>query len=132
MDKPISSLMQKQVITVNTNDTVDDVSKLLASRKLSCVPVVDSNGNCFGIISATDLVHFHSLRKNAHSERAWEVCTHKVIKVSPDQTVMEVVELLIKNKIHHIVVLENEIIKGIVSTTDLIERYFLKQSTTDH
>lgn len=131
MDKPISSLMKKQVITVNTEDTVESVTQLLASKRLSCVPVVDSKGKCFGIISAADLVRFHSLRKNPRIEKAWEVCSPKIIHVTPERTVQEVVELLIKNKIHHVFIIENDIIRGIVSMTDLIGTYLLNQPATN-
>ena len=128
MDKPISSLMEKHVTVVDIDDTVDRVKEILDSHKLSCVPVVDSKGNCFGVISATDLVHFHTMRKNQKAERAWEVCTHKVIEVSPDISVKEAAELMVKNKIHHLVVTENKSIKGIVSSIDLVRGYFLKQN----
>lgn len=128
MDKPISSLMEKHVTVVDIDDTVDRVKEILDSHKLSCVPVVDSKGNCFGAISATDLVHFQTMRKNQKAERAWEVCTHKVIEVSPDISVKEAAELMVKNKIHHLVVTENKSIKGIVSSIDLVRGYFLKQN----
>jgi len=128
MDKPISSLMEKYITTVDINDTVDKVEELLDSHKLSCVPVVDSKGGCFGVISAPDLVHFHAIRKNPRAVRAWEVCTHKIIEVSPDISVKEAAELMVKNKVHHIVITENEIIRGIVSSIDIVEEYLLKQN----
>ena len=34
MDKPISSLMEKQVITVDLNDTIDRVEELMHSHAL--------------------------------------------------------------------------------------------------
>ncbi len=129
MDRPILSVMQKHVTTVDFNASVDSVEKTLNEYKLSCVPVVDSEGSCFGVISAPDLVHFHMMRKNSRAERAWEVCTHKVIEVSPDTSIKEVAELMIKNKIHHIVVIDNKSIKGIVSSIDLVEEYLVKQHT---
>ena len=127
MDRPISALMQKNITTVDIDDTVDSVEEILNSHKLSCVPVIDLNGNCFGVISSPDLVHFHAIRKNPRTERAWEVCTHKIIEVSPDTSVKEAAKLMVKDKIHHIVIAENEIIRGIVSSIDLVEEYLLNQ-----
>ena len=128
MNKPISSLMEKHVTTVDVDDTIDRIEELLDSHKLSCVPVVDSKGNCFGVISSPDLVHLHTIRKNPRVERAWEVCTHKIIEVNPDIAVKEAAELMVKNKIHHIVIVDNGIIRGIVSSVDIVEEYLLKQN----
>ena len=127
MDKTISSLMTRNILTVGTDDTVDRVEAIMDSHKLSCVPVIDSQGGCFGVISSSDLLHFHVLHKNQKAERAWEVCTHKVIEVGPDISVKEAVELMVRNKIHHIVVVENKSIKGIVSSIDIVSEYLLKQ-----
>lgn len=100
MNNPAISLMEKNIIAVDLNDIAEYVEDILDSHKLSCVPVIDSKGECFGVISATDFVHFHNIRKNPKAERAWEVCTHKVIEVSPDISFKEASELLVKNKIH--------------------------------
>ncbi len=127
MDKTISSLMTINILTVYDNDTVEKVEAIMDSHKLSCVPVIDSQGGCFGVISLTDLLHFHVLHKNPKAERAWEVCTHKVIEVDPDISVKEAAELMIRNQIHHIVVVENKSIKGIVSSIDIVSEYLLKQ-----
>jgi CBS domain-containing protein len=51
MDKAISSIVVANVVTVNINDRIDTVVDVLDSHKLSCVPVVDSEGKCFGVIS---------------------------------------------------------------------------------
>ena len=128
MDKTISSLMTKNIVTVDAEDTVDRVEAIMDTHKLSCVPVIDSQGGCFGVISSSDLMHFHMLHKNQKAERAWEVCTHNVIEVGPDISVKEAAELMIRKKIHHIVVMENKSIKGIVSSIDIVSEYLLKQN----
>ncbi len=126
MDKPISHMMTKSVWTVDTQDTVEKVEEVLNSHHLSSLPVVDSKGVIFGIISASDLGHFHSGRKNPKAVRAWEVCTYKPIEVGPNSPAGEVARLMVKNKIHHVVVTENRLIQGFVSSLDFVEEYLLK------
>ena len=123
MRKQIASLIGENVIAVKLNDTVETVEKVLDSHQLSCVPVINTQGECFGVISAPDLVHFHNARKNPIAERAWEMCTHKIIEVSSDISVKEAAELMIKNNIHHLVVIEDGSIKGIVSSIDILKGY---------
>jgi CBS domain-containing protein len=121
--------MTKSVETAVTEDTVERVDELLRSHRLSSVPVVDSKGVIFGIISASDLLHFHSMRRNPKAVRAWEMCTYKPIQVGPATPVAEVARLMVKNKIHHVIVVsENGSIQGFVSSLDFIERFVLKEA----
>ncbi len=126
MNKPISHMMTKSVWTVDTQDTVEKVEHLLNSHRLSSVPVVDSKGVIFGIISAPDLVLFHSGRKNPKAILAWEICTYKPIEVGPTTPVGDVARLMVKNRVHHVVVTENRKVQGFVSSLDFVEQYVLK------
>jgi signal-transduction protein with cAMP-binding, CBS, and nucleotidyltransferase domain len=126
MDKPISHMMAETVWTVDTEDTVEKVDTLLTSHRLSAVPVVDAKGVTFGIISSLDLLHFHAAKKNPKAVRAWELCTYRPIAVSPETSVAEVAKLMIKNRIHHILITENGTVRGIVSALDFVEQYVLK------
>lgn len=123
MDRPISDVMTKSVVTVNTEATVDEVQNLLVSNRLSSLPVTDAKGMIFGIISAADLLKFHSLQKHPKIARAWEICTYKPIEVEPGVTVGEVANLMLKNKIHHIVVAQNHEVQGFVSAFDIVAQY---------
>lgn len=120
MSQSIATLIGSHVITVGLNDSVEAVERTLDSHRLSCVPVVDPDGECFGVISAPDLVHFHNARKNPVAERAWQMCTHKIIEVGSELSVREAAELMLNNNIHHLVVTENGSIKGIVSSLDIL------------
>lgn len=130
MDKPISSIMAKSVVVVRINDTVDRVEELLSSHKLESVPVIDLDGNCFGVISCTDLVHFHAMHENPRAKQAWEVCTHQVIEVSPDISVRKVAELMVENNIHHVLIMADRTIEGVVSSIDLVREYLLCNCST--
>ncbi len=126
MDRPISQLMTRTVLTADTQDTVESVEDLLNSHRLTSVPVVDAGGTVFGIISAPDLVHFHAAKKNPKAVRAWEICTYKPIVVGPATPVGEVARLMVRNRIHHVVVTENGSILGFVSSLHFVEQYVLK------
>jgi CBS domain-containing protein len=130
MKKQITSLIEEDVITVALNDTVASVERVLDSHHLSCVPVINDQGKCFGVISAPDLVHFHNARKNPSAERAWEMCMHKTIEVSPGISVKQAAELMVKNNIHHLVVVEDGSIKGIVSSIDILRGAVLSETGT--
>lgn len=126
MNKTVGSLISKNLIVVNVDERVENVIETLDKNELCCIPVVDSHGRCFGVISASDLVHFQKMKLNPKAELAWEVCTHNFIEVSPDVTAKEAAVLMVDNKIHHIIVSEGSILKGIISSMDIIEKFLLK------
>jgi CBS domain-containing protein len=129
MNEPISHIMTKTVWTAAMEDTAEKVEDLLNRRSLSAVPVVDENGGVFGIVSAADLLHLHAAKKNPKAVRAWELCTYRPIAVRPETTVGEVARMMIKHKIHHVPVIENGKLCGIVSALDFVERFVLKGNT---
>jgi signal-transduction protein with cAMP-binding, CBS, and nucleotidyltransferase domain len=126
MNRPISHMMTKTVWKVGTEDTIENVDTMLTSHRLSAVPVVDMEGVIFGIISSLDLLHFHAAKKNPKAVCAWELCTYKPVAVRPETPAIEVAKLMVKNKIHHILITENETLRGIVSALDFVEQYVLK------
>ena len=125
MSQPISSFMERQVWTVDMDDTVAEVESLFARQGLSWAPVLESKRTIMGAISAADLLQFHALGQNPTAVRAWQRCSYKPITVSPDTPVSEVARLMIESKIHHVVVIDSEGIAGVVSSFDFV-RTFLR------
>jgi len=120
--------MTKHVVMVDIEDTIKQVEALMNSRNLSSVPVADSKGNIFGIISVRQVEHFREANRNPNAVKAWELCTYKPIQVDPNVSVAEVAKLMVQNNIHHVVVTEKRAVKGFLSSLDLVEQYLLKES----
>lgn len=130
MDASIETIMQKYVISVAMQDTIEAVEQMLAARGLSSVPVIDPDRNdCFGILSAPDLVRFHAAKQNPKLARAWEVCTPRPIEVDPGMPIREAATLMVNRRIHHLIVTRDRTIKGFVSSLDMIE-YLLVETRT--
>ena len=125
MSQPISSFMERQVWTVDMDDTVAEVESLFARQSLSWAPVLESRRTIVGVISASDLLLFHAQGQDPTAVRAWQLCSYKPISVSPDTPVGEVARLMIESKIHHVVVTNSEGIAGVVSSLDFV-RTFLR------
>ena len=125
MSQPISSFMERQVWTVDMDDTVAEVESLFARQGLSWAPVLESKRTIVGAISASDLLQFHAQGKDPTAVPAWQLCSYKPLTVSPDTPVSEVARLMIERKIHHVVVTDSEGIAGVVSSFDFV-RTFLR------
>lgn len=50
----VSKLMQKKVVTINKNTTVEEAARTMVDQDLSCLPVIENN-KLIGIITKTDM-----------------------------------------------------------------------------
>jgi arabinose-5-phosphate isomerase len=56
LDRPIAEVMTRNPITVPPTMTLGEVVELLATRKLSELPVIDSDSRPVGLIDITDVL----------------------------------------------------------------------------
>ena len=125
-DKYVKDVMSKGVIACQPHTPLDKVARAMAERDISAVVVVDEQGYLEGLVSRTDLV------KAEASNRAFtalpdilpeHIMTRDVITTTPDEPLVEAVSKLIENRIHRLVVVEQENGRkrpvGILSVTDL-------------
>ncbi len=122
MENPISVLMTREIWTVGSEDTIDKVEHLFALHNLSVAPVVDEVGSLFGVISSYDLLSFTAARRNPRATRAWELCTYKPVAVGPDTPISHVARIMLTNKMHHVLIVDDGQLKGIVSTLDFVKQ----------
>ncbi|MEL6929673.1 MAG: CBS domain-containing protein [Cyanobacteria bacterium J06600_6] len=55
MSKTVAEIMTTEVVTVSPETSLQEAIQILAERKISGLPVVDSAGDLVGVISETDL-----------------------------------------------------------------------------
>jgi len=122
-DLPVSALMSSDVVTARADDTVAAVAELLRTSGLSCVPVVEAHGGLLGIITDAELLQLKSARRDPASVRAWEICSYKPDQVDPATPATEVARLMLERRIHHVIVTQDNDIKGVVSSLDFVKQF---------
>ena len=120
MDKPVSSLMTFPVRSVGMDDKVDAIERLMTERDLSWVPVVEPGGAAVGVVTKSDLLQFHALRRDPATVAAWLICSYKPISVEASASVGEVARLMLQRKLHHVVVTRAGQMVGVVSALDFV------------
>lgn len=58
MSERVGDLMNKKVITVMPDDTIEHTATLMMEKKIKRLPVVDTQGKLVGIISRRDIMSF--------------------------------------------------------------------------
>lgn len=136
IELPVSSIMTTNLITLDVKESLDKAEHLFKKYKIRHIPVIE-NEKIIGLISLNDILRI-SFADGAYREEEnisssiYEMFTIRQLMignletVSPDATIKEVAELLVKREFHSLPVVENGKLKGMVTTTDLI-KYLLKQ-----
>lgn len=115
----VEKIMTRSVVSLESSKTVYDASKMMAKKRVGCL-VVTSKGKPLGIVTKGDIVKGVSQSDISFKNRnLGEFATRPLIYASSRQTIEEVADLMIKNKIRKLPVLQQGKVVGIVTATDL-------------
>jgi len=125
---PISEIMTTNVLFVHYNNKLDEVERLMNSKKIKHLPVL-KEGKLNGIVSLTDLQRLGFTKSITDSdEKSFmyetfnieDVMMNNPVTINSKTTIKEVVKILIQSDFHALPVVDNEVMLGIVTTTDLM------------
>ena len=133
---PVSTIMTKDVITLNHSDTLENAEMLFKKNKIRHIPVVSGN-EIIGMLSYTDLLRISFADAIDEDEQnvdtvvynmftLEQVMAKNLISVNANTTIKEVAEILAKKEFHALPVIDDNKLVGIVTTTDLIN-YLIEQ-----
>lgn len=138
-----ADIMVSNVVTVTPDHCVQEVAEILLERRISGVPVLDGSGKLIGIVSEGDLMR-HADSGTEHQRSWWlrlmmgreglateyvreharkvsDIMTRDVITATPDTPVGKLAELLERNAIKRVPIVENGKVVGIVSRANLLQ-----------
>lgn len=107
--------------TVDTDTTVENVLKDIDWSSISCVVVTDTDKNVIGIITEQDMVYAESIGVKKSDLKAWEICSKRLIKIGPEETILGAMKLMIEHKVHHVLVMTGDYLEGIISSFDVMK-----------
>jgi len=143
--KTASDIMTQDVVTVNKNQPIGDLSKIFIENNFNGVPVLDNTGKVVGVVTQGDLIEQN---KNLHiptvialfdavlfleSEKKFEddlkkltgskiedIYHKNLITVSPDTDLNEIITLMAEKDIHTLPVLDGDKLIGIIGKRNII------------
>jgi len=127
----IEKLMTRNVITLPADASVYDAVKLMNKNKIGCLVVVD-NSHIVGILTERDLLE-RVLEKcrNPKETRISEIMTRHVITGKPDMELSEATEVMFKNKVKKLPIIEKNRLVGIVTLTDIARATSVDKQTIE-
>lgn len=144
MTMTAADLMTQTLVIVPQEMSLRGAAHLLAQEQVSGAPVVDAEGRCVGVLSATDFLHvvekgeraaqrcacrpesvcspWQIIASDVHPEEiARNYMTTDVVRVGPGVSIGEVAQMLLDAHIHRVIVVDAEQRPiGVVSSTDVL------------
>ena len=141
----VKDIMNKDVITVNPESSVEETAKILSNNDISGLPVVE-DGKLVGIVSESDLIikdknlHFpdyinvlggiiylESYKKFKEEFKKFiavkvkDLMSEDVITITPDATIKEAATIMSEKEVNRLPVVEDEKLIGIVTREDILK-----------
>ncbi|MFH1752715.1 MAG: CBS domain-containing protein, partial [Candidatus Omnitrophota bacterium] len=117
----VRDIMMKDVATVSKGESLQNVCKLLTSKRLSGVPVVDAKRNLAGFISERDIITAFGEGKFA-KKKVSDVMTRKVFSIEDDRPIDQVSQIFTDKPFRYVPVTKGDKLVGIVSRRDIISK----------
>lgn len=111
-----NEIMSTPVITTNGTSKLSSVKELFKKYNISSAPVVDEEGEIEGIISSTDLAAVYN-----DDLQVRNIMTSRSHVCAINARVQDVAKKMLDEKIHHIIVMDNGKIQGMISSLDVIK-----------
>ncbi len=121
--------MTRGVVTIYFEANAADVARVMALNNVSAVIAVEDNGETFGVVSDIDIL-------KQMKENNWEIApiedimSESVETVSPSVTIREAADIMVKKKVHRLIVMSEEAVGasyrpiGVISSSDIIKELF--------
>jgi len=126
MGTQVSSVLEHKgyaVVTVSPEQSVTSVIKVLADNRIGAVPVIGDDGQIMGIISERDIIRAISeYAQDALTLPAARLMTREVKTCSAEDQLVDLMEVMTRQRIRHLPVLRNGSLHGIVSIGDVVKQ----------
>ena len=116
----VGELATKDVVTVTQNVTIREAAKIMVTNRISSIVVIDRQGLPAGIVTDRDLREKVVARGRNVDHPITEIMSLPLVRVDVRDLCFEAVLKMIKHNIHHILVIKDGELKGVLTNHDLM------------
>ena len=124
----VNILIERPLITLQETETISSAVEKLTDYNIGAIPIINEAKELTGILSERDIVKALAKRSfgNLSQSSIKELMTSPVISCDKSILSDSLMELMTKNKLRHVPVLEKKKPIGIVSIGDVVKRLLEK------
>ena len=131
----ISDMMTKKLETIEESSSIQDAAKRMRDTNVSSLVVVDSEGKPRGIVTERDIIRKACVNDVSTSKVTnKEIMSPKLITIAPDSSASTAVDIMLRNNIRHLLVVDNDNTKkpiGMITPLDLRDEEFTDEGLRD-
>ena len=113
----LEKFMTTEVFVVNENDLVELVAKIMEWKNIHHIPVVDNKNRLTGLITKTNILAIKGHDTNVIVAK--DIMVKKIITVDSETSIEQANQIMLKNKIGCLPILELGDLVGILTKNDL-------------
>jgi CBS domain-containing protein len=144
----VRDIMTPDVITVPLDCPVTKAAHILRENRVSSAAIIGGAGELAGMVTASDIVSlgaatasedcrhsYYRFPENTMDARSVDgtvasLCNGRVITVDAEATISRAGKLMLKHNVHHLLVISDGRLAGIVSSLDLVRAATSKEHTS--
>lgn len=116
----IKDISSKNVITAHINSSIQNAASIMAQNKISSIVVVDDSGIPAGIVTDRDLREKVVAKAKSVNDPIKSIMSLPLIRIDANDYCYEAILKMIKHKIHHLLVIKDGNLFGILTNHDLM------------
>jgi CBS domain-containing protein len=118
------------VFSITANASVYDALKIMAEKNIGALMIIEED-KLIGIFSERDYARKIVLQgKASHDTLVSEIMTPHVLTVSSSDSLEQCMNLMSKNRVRHLPVVDTEKVTGIISISDVVTAIIQSQQET--
>lgn len=124
----VRDAMSQNVLTVGPSHTLRQVSAAMHARRVGAAVVIDPDGEGAGILTERDVLVALAEGADPDVETVALHQTQEIVYATPNWTLNDAAEAMLRGGFRHLVVLEDGEVSGILSVRDIVRVWHKAQN----
>jgi CBS domain-containing protein len=112
--------MSHLVLTIGPAHTLRQAARMMSARRVGAAVVIDPEHAGVGILTERDILDSIATGEDPDAELAAQHRTENLVYASPDWTLEEAAEAMVRGGFRHLVVVEGQDVAGLLSMRDIV------------
>ncbi len=118
----VKEIMSKNLIVCSSDINVVNISNIMKKYNIGFIPI-EKNKKIIGVVTDRDIVVNMITNKISYKNNIESYVNNKVIKIEEESSISECLNLMKKNKLKRLIVVNGEKIVGVISISDIVNSY---------
>jgi CBS domain-containing protein len=112
--------MTSLVLTIGPAHTLREAARLMSARRVGAAVVIDDQHAGVGILTERDILDSIGTGQDPDTELVAQHRTVDVVFASPEWTLQQAAETMVRSGFRHLVVVEGQEVTGLLSMRDIV------------